>query len=311
VIPGLLPVDYPHGVHNLAPMPPLGPPAPDRATRVRRVLVAILLANVAVLAARLLIGIVSGSLAILGGALDAAVDMLNNVLALAVVRVASKAPDEDHPYGHGKFETLGALAIVGFLSITCFELARGGVHQLLAGPHPVAVTDVQLALLATTMGVNVCVAWIEHRAGTALGSELLTADAAHTRADVFITVGILGGVLFARQGVWWVDPAIAIGVALAIVHIAYRIVVRTVPVLVDQQAVPTSSIQEAAQSVAGVKGAYGIRSRGPTDLRYAEVTIAVDRHADVETAHAIADQVEGRLKRDLQLHEVTVHIEPC
>ena len=292
-------------------MSPLEPPAPDRTARVRRVLVAILVANLAVLGARLLIGIVAGSMAILGGALDAAVDALNNILALAVVRLASKEPDEDHPYGHGKFETLGALAIVGFLSITCFELVRGSVNQLLAGPRPVAVTDLQLAVLAGTLGANGLVAWTERRAGTALGSELLLVDAAHTRADVFITVGVLGGVLFARQGVWWVDPAVAIAVAVAIVRIAYRIVVRTVPVLVDQQAVPTSSIQETARAVAGVKGAYGIRSRGPTDLRYAEVTIAVDRNANVETAHVIADQVEERLKRDLQLHEVTVHIEPC
>ncbi|PYP72255.1 MAG: hypothetical protein DMD41_09775 [Gemmatimonadetes bacterium] len=292
-------------------MPPLEPPAPDRTARVRRVLVAILVANLAVLGARLLIGIVAGSMAILGGALDAAVDALNNILALAVVRLASKEPDEDHPYGHGKFETLGALAIVGFLSITCFELVRGSVNQLLAGPRPVAVTDLQLAVLAGTLGANGLVAWTERRAGAALGSELLLVDAAHTRADVFITVGVLGGVLFARQGVWWVDPAVAIAVAVAIVRIAYRIVVRTVPVLVDQQAVPTSSIQETARAVAGVKGAYGIRSRGPTDMRYAEVTIAVDRNANVETAHVIADQVEERLKRDLQLHEVTVHIEPC
>ena len=292
-------------------MRPLKSPAADRTVRVRRVLVAILVANLTVLGARLLIGIVSGSMAILGGALDAAVDTVNNVLALAVVRVASKAPDEEHPYGHGKFETLGALAIVGFLSITCFELVRGSVNQLLAGPRHVAVTDLQLAVLAGTLGANGLVAWSERRAGTALSSELLLADAAHTRADVFITVGVLGGVLFARQGVWWLDPAVAIAVALAIVRIAYRIVVRTVPVLVDQQAVPTRSIQETARAVAGVKSAYGIRSRGPSDLRYAEVTIAVDREANVEAAHAIADQVEERLKRDLQLHEVTVHIEPC
>ena len=294
-------------------MRPLEFPAADRTVRVRRVLVAILVANLTVLGARLVIGIVSGSMAILGGALDAAVDTLNNVLALTVVRVASKEPDEEHPYGHGKFETLGALAIVGFLSITCFELVRGSVNQLLAGPSPrlVAVTDLQLAVLAGTLGANGLVAWGERRAGTALGSELLLVDAAHTRADVFITVGVLGGVLFARQGVWWVDPAVAIAVAVAIVRIAYRIVVRTVPVLVDRQAVPTTRIRETARAVAGVKGAYGIRSRGPTDLRYAEVTIAVDRKANVEAAHAIADQVEERLKRDLQLHEVTVHIEPC
>jgi cation diffusion facilitator family transporter len=295
-------------------MAPLTSPSPDRAARVRRVLVVILVANLAVLGVRLLIGIVSGSMAILGGALDAAVDTLNNGLALTVVRVASKEPDEEHPYGHGKFETLGALAIVGFLSITCFELVRGSVNQLFAGPPSPPrgpVTDLQLAVLVGTLGVNGLVAWTERRAGTALGSELLLVDAAHTRADVLITVGVLGGVLFARQGVWWVDPAVAIGVAVAIIRIAYRIVVRTVPVLVDQQAVPTSSIQETARAVAGVKSAYGIRSRGPIDLRYAEVTIAVDRNANVEAAHVIADQVEERLKRDLQLHEVTVHIEPC
>src|SRR5437867_3756312 len=178
---------------------------------VRRVLFGLLAANLVVVGAKLAVGVASGSLAVFGSALDSSVDALNNVLALIVVRVAAKAPDEDHPYGHGKFETLGALAIVG---------------------------------------------------------------------------------------------------ACIIVLVAYRILVRTIPVLVDQRAIPTRHIQETAQAVRGVKSAYAIRSRGPSDLRYAEVTIAVDRHADVESAHAIADEVEDRLKRDLQLHEVTVHIEP-
>ena len=93
--------------------------------------------------------------------------------------------------------------------------------------------------------------------------------------------------------------------------VAYRILARTVPVLVDQRALPTGEIQRTAQAVPGVKGAYSIRSRGPSDLRYAEVTIAVDRNANVESAHAIADEVEERLKRDLQFHEVTIHVEPC
>src|SRR5439155_9016607 len=89
---------------------------------VRRVVLGLLVANLAVVGAKLAVGLASGSLAVLGSAVDSAVDALNNVLALIVVRVAAKAPDEDHPYGHGKFETLGALAIVGFLSVTCFEL---------------------------------------------------------------------------------------------------------------------------------------------------------------------------------------------
>jgi cation diffusion facilitator family transporter len=278
---------------------------------VRRVFIGLLVANVAVVGAKLAVGIESGSLAILGSAVDSCVDALNNVLALIVVRVAAKEPDEDHPYGHGKFETLGALAIVGFLSISCFELVRGAVNHLLSGSYRVDINDVQLAILTLTLGVNVVITWYEHRRGIELGSELLVADAAHTRADVFITVGVLAGVLLTRHGWWWIDPAIAIVVALVIVLVAYRILARTVPVLVDQRALPTGEIQRTAQAVPGVKGAYGIRSRGPSDLRYAEVTIAVDRRANVESAHAIADEVEERLKRDLQFHEVTVHVEPC
>ena len=278
---------------------------------VRRVVLGLLAANLVVVGAKLAVGLASGSLAVLGSAVDSAVDALNNVLALFVVRVASKEPDEDHPYGHGKFETLGALGIVGFLSITCFELVRGAVNDLTSGTRRVVVTDTQLAVLTLALGVNVLIAWYENRRGGELGSELLVTDAAHTRADVFITAGVLAGVLFARRGLWWVDPALAIVVAFVIVWVAYRIVVRTVPVLVDQRAIPTGHIQQTAQAVSGVKSAYGIRSRGPSDLRYAEVTIAVDRHADVESAHAIADAVEERLKRDLRLHEVTVHIEPC
>jgi len=289
---------------------PGGEGRPETAL-VRRVFLGLLVANLIVVGAKSFVGLKSGSLAILGSALDSSVDALNNVLALIVVRVAAKEPDEDHPYGHGKFETLGALGIVGFLSITCFELIRGAVNELLQGPHPVGVTDFQLVVLVLTLGVNVVIAWYENRRGRELRSELLVADAAHTRVDALITVGVLTGVLFARQGWWWADPAVAIVVALLIVLVAYRILVRTVPVLVDQRALPTHEIQKIAERVPGVKSAYGIRSRGPSDLRYAEVTIGVDREADVAAAHAIADQVEERLKRDLQLHEVTVHVEPC
>ena len=281
----------------------------------RRVFLGLLAINASVVGAKLLVATASGSLAILGSALDSAVDALNNVLALIVVRVAAREPDEDHPYGHGKFETLGALGIVGFLSITCFELVRSAVNRLVegagAGASRMTVTDAQLAALVGTLGVNVVTTWYEHRRGVELGSELLVADATHTRADVLLTAGVLVGVLFARQGWWWIDPAVAIVVTLVIAFVAYGILVRTVPVLVDERAVPTRDIQATAQTVPGVKSAYGIRSRGPSDQRYAEVTIAVDRRADVAAAHSIADAVEQRLKSDLRLHEVTVHIEPC
>src|ERR1051325_12113263 len=134
---------------------------------VRRVFIGLLVANLAVVGVKLAVGLSSGSLAVLGGAVDSCVDALNNVLALIVVRVAAKEPDEDHPYGHGKFETLGALGIVGFLSITCFELIRSAVSRLIegTGASRMSVTDAQLAVLVATLGVNVVTTWYEHRRG--------------------------------------------------------------------------------------------------------------------------------------------------
>ena len=284
----------------------------DRSSAVRRVLAGLLVANILVLIAKASIGIIAGSLAVIGDAIHSSADAVYNVLGLVVVRVASREPDEEHPYGHGKFETLGALGIVVFLSVTCVELVRSAIGRLISGGHSVQMTDLGLLLLLATLAANVFVAWYENRRGHELRSELLIADAAHTRTDVFITIGVLIGLIFSRQGYTWVDPVVAIGVALLIVRVAYQILLRVVPVLVDERAVPAPSIRETAQAVEGVKDAYGIRSRGGNaGVRYAEVTIAVDSAANVADAHAIADKVEERLKKDLELEEVTVHVEPC
>ncbi|HMA45221.1 MAG TPA: cation diffusion facilitator family transporter [Gemmatimonadales bacterium] len=285
--------------------------ARDRTALVRRVLIGLFFANLAVVGAKVAVGLAARSLAVLGDALHSSVDALNNILALVVVRVAAQAPDEDHPYGHGKFETLGALAIVGFLSVTCFELARDAVTRLW-GAHTVPrVTGAQLLILVGGLGVNALVAWYEHRRGEELQSELLVSDAAHTRSDVYITTGVIAGLLLSRRGWWWADPALALVIAAFIVRVAYQIIQRTVPILVDERALPRGEIQSVAEAVDGVRGAYDIRSRGGGQTRYAEVTIAVDPATNVAAAHAIADEVERRLKRDLRLETVTVHVEPC
>jgi cation diffusion facilitator family transporter len=289
------------------------PDDPRRLVAVRRVLLLLLAANLAVVAVKLGIGLLSGSLALIGDGLHSTIDALNNVLALLVVGLAAKAPDEDHPYGHGKFETLGALAIVGFMSITCFELIRDSVQRLLDMRGSPLLSDGQLAMLVATLAVNIVVAGYETRRGLMLQSDLLLADAAHTRADVFITIGVLVSMLLARLGYWWADPVLALIIAAFIVRIAYHILQRAIPVLVDERAIPDTTIRILVEGVDGVMSAYGIRSRGGSgsQARYAEVTIAVDRHANVADAHAIADMVEDRLKRELRLHEVTVHVEPC
>lgn len=282
----------------------------ERHASVRRVLLGMLVANLLVVGAKIAVGLATGSLAVLGDAVHSSVDALNNVVALFVMRVAAAAPDADHPYGHGKFETLGALVIVGFLSVSCFELVKGALGTLAAGGRTLDLSSADFGLLGATLVINVAVAWYEASRGRALASDILLADAAHTRADVFITIGVLVGLAAAQAGYPLVDPLVALGVAGFIVRIAWQLVRRSVPVLVDERAMPAAEIRAAAEQVAGVRRAYSIRSRGTNVVRFAELTIAVDGSADVRTAHAIADDVEQRLTSALGLTEVVVHVEP-
>jgi len=278
---------------------------------VRRVLGGILVANIVVVVVKFTVGLNTNSLAVFGDAIQSSVDAANNLIGIFVVRVASKAPDEDHPYGHSKFETLGALLIALFLVLSIFELVRGAMARLMSGAPSLNVSSTALGLLVFTLLVNIGVVWFETRAARRLQSDLLVADALHTRTDVFITVGVLGGLALARAGLAWADPALGLIVAVLVGRAGYQILRRAIPSLVDERAFDQTTIQQEAEGVDGVVSAYAIRSRLAGDRRFAELTIAVDGGADVASAHRIADQVEERLKNSLHLDEVTVHVEPC
>ena len=226
-----------------------------RAAEVRFVLICILAANVAVVAAKLVIGWKTGSLAVFGDAMHSSVDSINNVLALVVISVAARGPDEEHPYGHHKFETLGALAIVGFLSITGFELVKGAIQKLVAGAQPLEISQLQIAILIATLLLNVAVATYESYKGRQLNSEILLADATHTKADVFVTLGVLAGVFLSLAGFGWADPIVALAVAAVIIVLAWSILARTVPVLVDKQLIPTKDLRTAAVAIDVVRHA--------------------------------------------------------
>ncbi len=290
---------------------PSGADSREKSSGVRRVLGGILIANVLVVVVKFAVGLNTNSLAVFGDALQSSVDSANNLFAIFVVRVAAKAPDEDHPYGHAKFETLGALLIALLLALSIFELVRGAITRLVAGPPSLNISSIALALLVCTLVVNIGVVWFESRAGRRLGSDLLLADALHTRTDVFITLGVLAGLALSRAGLAWADPALALIVAMLVGRAGYQILRRSIPTLVDERVLDQATIQREAEGVDGVVSAYAIRSRHAGDRRFAELTIAVDGLSNVASAHRIADQVEDRLRDNLQLDQVTVHVEPC
>ncbi|MFQ5689157.1 MAG: cation diffusion facilitator family transporter [Gemmatimonadota bacterium] len=280
-----------------------------RAT-VRAVLGWVLAANLTVIAAKLFVGFRSGSIAVLGDAGHSGVDAVNNVVALFAVRLASTPPDEEHPYGHGKFETLGTLAVASFLSVTCFELLKGAIGRLVTGGSPPAIAPLTFIVLGVTVLLNLGVAGSEAWFGKRLDSEMLIADARHTASDVVVTLSVLAGLGLVRMGWGAADAWLAILVAGVIAYSGYRIFRSTVPVLVDRRALAAERIRNLAEQTPGVLSASEIRSRGRPGEAFAELTIRVDSDTDVRTGHGIADTVEKRLEREAGFSRVVVHVEP-
>ncbi|MGB5302620.1 MAG: cation diffusion facilitator family transporter [Gemmatimonadota bacterium] len=283
----------------------------DRHAAVRRVLWAVLLANLAVIIAKVWIGLRSGSLAVLGDAAHSGVDALNNVVGLAAVKAASAPPDDEHPYGHAKFEVLGALAVVAFLSITCFELVSAAIGRLLGDAAPPRLEPLTFAVLLGTMAVNVVVAWTENRAGKRLNSVLLKADARHTGTDVLVTASVLVGLFIVSRGWTAADAWLGIVVALLIAHSGWEILRQAIPSLVDQAAIDAARIHRFVSDVAGVQDVTEVRSRGDLEgAAFVELTVEVDGDLTVEAGHQVADAVERRLVEGAGFSVAVVHVEP-
>ncbi len=281
-------------------------------TEVRSVLRWVLVANLIVIGAKLAVGLRSGSIAVLGDAAHSGIDAVNNLVGLAAVRMAAEPPDDLHPYGHAKFETLAALAVAAFLSVTCFELVQGAIGRLVSGAPPPRIVPGMIWTLAGAMVVNTAVAWGEARAARRLSSEILAADARHTASDVWVTAAVLVGLLLTATFGWGqADAILALLVAAVVAHSGYEILRATIPVLVDARAIEPDRIRAVAVAIPGVRGTSQIRSRGRDREAFAELTIHVDRDESVVNAHEIADRVETLLAREMGFANVTVHVEPA
>jgi len=289
----------------------LPPRATSRSDRVHRVLWQVLFVNVAVVVIKLGAWWSSGALSIAAESMHSFLDALNNVFALAFAGVAAQEPDEEHPYGHQKFETLGALFLVGLLSVTVFELVKGAIVRIATPtPPPVEATPVALWGMGISVVAGLSISLWESRKGRELSSDLLLADAAHTRSDVLAALAVLAGLGAVKAGYPEVDPWITLAVAGLIAHTGWQIIQETVPVLVDERAVEARRIRRVALDTDGVRSCYGVRSRGRPGEIFAELTIAVDAGLSVARSHEIADRVEDAVASEVDAREVVVHVEP-
>ena len=283
----------------------------DNRAEVRKVLIITLLLNLFVMGLKALVGYWTGSLSLLADALHSVTDSANNVLGLIASKFSSPQPDREHPYGHSKFEAVGALGIASFLGIACFEILQGAIERILkGGAEPIKISPPELWLLLIVLGVNIFVAFYERAVGKRVGSSILIADATHTMSDIWVTISVIGGLIGVWLGYQWMDLVLAFPVALLVFWSGWSVLKENLPWLVDQMAIAPEAIHAIATSIPGVINCHAIASRGVLGRQvFIEMHLIVDA-SDVETAHHITEEVESRLEERFRPVRILIHVEP-
>lgn len=281
----------------------------ERSRSVRRVLGVVLVLNLAVALAKLVVGWLISSVSMVADGFHSLTDGASNVVGLIGMSIADRPPDEDHPYGHRKFETLAALIIGALLSLTAWEVLKSLIHRLREGGEP-EVTGLAFAVMIVTIVINIGVTTWEHRAAARYDSIILKADAAHTRSDVFASLAVIASLIAARFGYPQLDLIAALVITVMIGRAAFQILRDNGFLLTDTAIVPAREIESVALQIPGVLSVHKVRSRRGPRGGYADLHVQLRGELPLEEAHGIGHQVADRVRDELGVPDVLVHVEP-
>ncbi|MCP5214395.1 MAG: cation transporter [Pseudomonadales bacterium] len=261
---------------------------------------------------KIFIGLISSSHAVLIDGIHSLSDMVTDIFVLIITRISNNEPDREHPYGHARFEAIGTVLLGGTLIIVALVLAYENIGRAITG------TDIELptwpALVITLISI-VSKEWIFHytrRAGERLRSNLLIANAWHSRTDMFSSVVVLVGVAGAMLGVAWLDAAAAAVVALIIGQVGTKLVWDSIKELVDTglSKEETDEIKKVIVSMEGVRSAHNLRTRQMGSDIFLDVHIRVNPRVSVSEGHQIGEWVTKRLlERFRSIKDLTYHID--
>ncbi|HQH21679.1 MAG TPA: cation diffusion facilitator family transporter [Thermoleophilia bacterium] len=292
-------------------------PADDPGTHRRKTRAAALsiASNAVLIAFKLVVGLLSGSIAIISEALHSGSDLAAALIAFWSVRQAARPPDERHHYGHEKVENLSgvieALLIIAAAGVIIYE----GVMKIIDGP---AIDRIWLGVgvMVVSGVVNLFVSRrVLYPVARRTESAALEADAAHLMTDVYTSFGVAGGLLLVRVTGWeYFDPLIAIAVATLIIHTGYRLVTESTRVLLDET-LPADELELIRACVREHRGDlitdyHKLRARRAGSRRHVDLHVVVDPSLTVAEAHDIAEHIEEDIRTCLRNTDVLVHIEP-
>jgi len=271
--------------------------------------------NTALIALKVVAGVITGSVALITEAVHSAIDLVASVVAYVSVRKADQPPDPEHPFGHAKFENLAAafegVLILAGAAVIVYESVRR-----LTTTVEVDSLGIGIAILAFTIVVNLVVSRFLARRAHVLHSPALEGDAAHLRTDAATSIGVLAGLTVVQvTGEAWLDPVIALAVAVAIVGAGVRLLTRSSRVLVDE-ALPQEELDAIGEAVGafagrGVVGYHALRARRAGGQRHVDLHVQFAPGTTLEDAHATAHALQDEIRRRLEGADVLIHLEPA
>ena len=277
---------------------------------VRKILIVILILNIAVALSKVLYGWYSNSLSMLTDGFHSFFDGASNVVGIIGITLAARPADKEHHYGHWKIETFSSIIIAVLLFLVCLEIVQSAVNRFF-NPSTPEITTISFLVMGITILINIAVSWYEYKKGREIDSKILVADSMHTRSDIYASIAVIIGFIAINAGYVFVDPIIALAIALLIAKTGIDIIKESSEVLLDKSTIDREKIANIVNSVPGVIQSHKIRTRGKKSQNYIDLHITVDPSFSIDEAHQICDKVEEKLKNTLPgIEEVLIHIEP-
>ncbi len=266
-----------------------------------------------VLALKVLAWYLTGSVALLSDALETVLNLASSGAALFAVVVAARPADDNHPYGHHKAELLSA-ALIGLLILGAAAMILREAWHGFQTPREIEAPFLGLAISFGATAINALWATLLLRRGRALRSRALTADGHHLMADVVTSAGVAVGIVLAVfTGLTWLDPALALLVALNILWTGWQVMRDALGGLMDE-ALPEEQMDVIRQAIAdnahGAHEAHDLRVRQAGAATFVDFHLVVPGDISVNDAHDVCDRIEEAIEDAIPGSEVTIHVEP-
>ena len=279
-----------------------------------RVSVVGMVGNVALTLFKLFAGLISHSGAMISDAVHSASDIFSGLIVLLGVKISTKEPDEQHPYGHERYECVAALLLSGILAVVGGAIGIGAVKDIISGKT--AEIPGLLALIAAVVSIAVkeSLFWYTRGYAKKYRSTALHAEAWHQRSDALSSIGALIGIAGARMGVPVMEPIASLIIALFILRVAIRIFKEAIDQMVDHSC--NEEAEEAFRTTAleqpGVMGVELLRTRMFGNRVYVDLEIAADPNLTLAAAHEIAEDVHDAIEKTFpEVKHIMVHVNPA